>query len=104
MKLKKTVMLGVCILFIMNLFSSGLVYAAERFEMDEPNNVIIIEPDFREEVAREFQIWGTFAEAQFAYGPSWTYAVLGYDAAGGYFLCSRQKVDGSFFYFGCYSL
>jgi hypothetical protein len=104
MKTKKLAMLGVCVLFVMSLFSSALVHAVDTKEAGEQSNVVIIEPDCQEEVVEQFQIWGTYAEAQFAYGPSWTYAVLGYDAAGGYFLCSRQKADGSFFYFGCYSL
>ena len=91
-------------LFVVSLISSGLVHAVDTKEANEQSNVVIIEPNSQEEAVEQFQIWGTYAEAQFAYGPSWTYAVLGYNSSGGYFLCTRQKADGSFFYFGCYSL
>lgn len=101
MRMKKNVMLVICVLLIMSLLSSGLVYATETKEVD-PDNVIA-EQDSQEET-EQFHIWGTFAEAQLAYGPSATYGVLSYNAAGGYFLCYCLKTDGTMFYFGCYAL
>ena len=99
--MKKSVMLGICVLLIMSLLSSGLVYATETKEMD-PDNVIS-EQDSQEET-EEFHIFGTFAEAQLAYGPFGTYGVLSYNVAGGYFLCYCLKTDGTMLYFGCYAL
>lgn len=101
MRMKKSVMLGICVLLIMSLLSSGLVYATDTKET-YPDNVII-EHNSQEET-EHFHIWGTFAEAQLAYGTSATYGVLSYNAAGGYFLCYCLKTDGTMFYFGCYAL
>lgn len=104
MKLRKLLAIGVCLLLVMSLFASGLVYAAEAQDEIVPEEAVTVESEVPEETRDPFQIWGTFAEAQIAYGTSWTYGVLSYNVAGGYFLCYCQKTDGSLFYFGCYSL
>lgn len=49
-------------------------------------------------------VWGTFAEAQNYYGHDWTYVIVGYNAALGYFVCYYTMTDGTRNYFGCYSL
>ena len=99
--MKKSVKLGICALLIMSLLSSGLVYATATKEVD-PDNVIS-EQDSQEET-EPFYIWGTFGEAQVAYGSTGTCGILTYNAAGGYFLCYCLKTDGTMFYFGCYAL
>ena len=101
MRMKKSVMQGICVLLIMCLLSSGLVYATDTKET-EPDNVIIEQNSQGE--TEQFHIWGTFADAKLAYGLSLTYGVLSYNAAGGYFLCYCLKTDGTMFYFGCYAL
>jgi len=93
----------VCILFVVSLFSTGLVYAAET---NEPslNCAEITSEVAPDEQLEQFVIWGTLAEAKAYYGINWTYGCEGYNVAAGYFLCFYLKADGTKFYFGCYSL
>lgn len=92
-----------CTVLLLSLVCPCAAHATDEEEVELVNNSVTV-GEATDEANEVIHVWGTLAEAKAVYGLSWTYVVVGFDSAGGYFLCYCEKSDGSRVYFGCYSL